>query len=157
MTPGLTEDLQEIIDARRTAIIDLELERLKMDIVALQETRLLESGSVRTSTSFYWKGKARDETRTHGVGFAIRNTLLSSITPATDGTERLLTLQLCSSTGPVNLICAYASTLTSTPEEQPLQTYLKKKHYSSSVTSTPGLAPTKAPGLLALDTLELAR
>ena len=35
MTPGFSDDLQEVNDARKTAVIDRELSRLQMDIVAL--------------------------------------------------------------------------------------------------------------------------
>jgi hypothetical protein len=33
MTPGLSEDIREIIDARKTAVINSELKRLQIDIV----------------------------------------------------------------------------------------------------------------------------
>ena len=51
MTPGFSDNLQEVNDARKTAVIDRELSRLQMDIVALQETRLPETGSVGRETS----------------------------------------------------------------------------------------------------------
>ena len=47
MTPGFSDNLLDINDARKTAVIDWELSRLKLDIVALQETRLHESRSVK--------------------------------------------------------------------------------------------------------------
>jgi exonuclease III len=47
LTLGFSNDLQEINDSRKTAAIDMKLSRLRMDIVALQETRLPGSGSVR--------------------------------------------------------------------------------------------------------------
>ena len=52
MTPGFSDygfpdDLQEIDNGRKTAVIDMELSRLQMDIVALKETRLPDSGSVK--------------------------------------------------------------------------------------------------------------
>ncbi|XP_050707118.1 uncharacterized protein LOC126992423 [Eriocheir sinensis] len=56
------------------------------------------------------------EIREHGVGFAVKNTLLGTITPPTDGTERILSLQLNTSVGPATLISAYAPTLTSSTE-----------------------------------------
>ncbi|XP_062615832.1 uncharacterized protein LOC134277519 [Saccostrea cucullata] len=40
MCPGLSEDLRQIDDSRKTAIINRELRRLNIDIAALQETRL---------------------------------------------------------------------------------------------------------------------
>ena len=117
MTPGFSDDLQGIRNARKTAVIDLELSRLRMDIVALQETRLSGSGSVRESHfTFFWQGKPSDEIREHGVGFAVRNTLLGSIILPAEGTERILSLQLQSSTGSFSLISAYAPTLTSPAE-----------------------------------------
>ena len=50
------------------------------------------------------------------MGFAVKNSLLSSIFPLVGGTERILKLQLQSSAGPVSLISAYAPTLTSLSE-----------------------------------------
>ena len=62
-----------------------------MDIIALQETRLPESGIIKEKDySFFWQGKAADETKEHGVSFAVKNSLLGSIIPPSEGTERLL-------------------------------------------------------------------
>ena len=73
MSPGLTEDLQKIDDARKTAIIDSELARLNVDIACLQETRLADSGCIREANyTFYWQGLSADEPRRHGVGFAVK-------------------------------------------------------------------------------------
>ena len=117
MTPGLSEDLQQVSDARKTAVINNELSRLKMDIVTLQETRLSSSGSIREKDfTFFWQGKPPEETRQHGVGFAIRNGLLGSVVEPTEGTERLLKIQLHTAAGMVSLISAYAPTLTSSAE-----------------------------------------
>ena len=91
MTPGLSDNLQQGSDARKTAVIN----RLQVDIIALQETSLPESGIIRERDySFFWQGKAADETTDHGVGFAIKNNLLGFITPPSEGTEKLLKLQL---------------------------------------------------------------
>jgi len=138
MTTGLLEDLEEVSDARKTAVIDQELHRLNMDIVALQETRLLETGSLREKNfTFFWQGKSHDSIREHGVGFAVRNTLLSSITPPAEGNERLLTLKLNTSTGPANLICAYAPTLNATNET-------KDKFYDDLSSSISSINSTEA-------------
>ena len=51
MTHGFSDDLQEIDDVRKTAVIGMELSRLQMGIVALQETRLLDSGFVKEKYS----------------------------------------------------------------------------------------------------------
>ena len=82
MCPGLDEDLQKVTNARKTAIIDRELSRLNLDIVALQETRLSSFGSLKEKNyTFFWQGLEPEERRIHGVGFAIKNTLLSSVEP----------------------------------------------------------------------------
>ena len=47
MTPSLSDDLQQVSDAQKTAVINNELFRLYVDITALQETRLPESGIIR--------------------------------------------------------------------------------------------------------------
>ncbi|XP_069184072.1 uncharacterized protein [Procambarus clarkii] len=115
MTPGLPEDLLEVNDARTTAVIDNELRSLQMDIVALQETRLPATGSIREKDyTFFWHGKPPEEVREHGVGFAIRNRLLGSIIPPTEGSARIIKLQLHTAAGIVSLINAYGPTLTST-------------------------------------------
>ena len=117
MTSGLSDDLTEISDLRKTAVINNELLKLRVDIAALQETRLADSGSLREKDfTFFWQGKAPEETREYGVGFAIRNTLLGMIEPGNQGNERLLTLRLHTTDGPVTFISAYAPTLTS-PQE----------------------------------------
>ena len=106
MTPGLSDNLQQVSDARKTAVINNELCRLQVNVIALQETRLAESGIIREKDySFFWQGKAANMTREHGVGFAVKNNLLSSIIPPSEGTARLLRLQLQTSAGLVRLIC----------------------------------------------------
>ena len=119
MCPGITEDLQSINDMRKTAVIDRELKRLKIDIACLQETRLPDSGSLKeTNYTFFWQGRPTDAPKQHGVGFAVRNTLVPSIEPPSSGTERMITLRLNTSAGPANIISVYAPTLCSTPEEK---------------------------------------
>ena len=62
MTPGLSEDLQEVCDDRKTAVIKSELCRLRMDIDTFQETKLSSSGTLREKDyTFYWQGKSSDE------------------------------------------------------------------------------------------------
>ena len=103
--------------SRKTAVINDELLRLKTDIAALQETRLADSGSLKEKDyTFYCQGKSAEHRREHGVGFAVRNTLLKTVKPGDKGCERLLTLRLYTSDGPISLISAYAPTLASTPE-----------------------------------------
>ncbi|KAG6929472.1 craniofacial development protein 2, partial [Chelydra serpentina] len=115
MTTGLSQDLQAISDVRKTAVINNELARLQIDIVALQETRLPDAGTLREKNyTFFWQGKSAEEIRECGVGFAVRNSLLGMVEPGQQETERLLSLRLHTSTGPVNLISVYAPTLGAT-------------------------------------------
>ena len=92
MTTGL-DDLQNIIDARKTAVINLELLRLKINIAAFQESRLADSGGLKEKDyTFSWQGKSADHPREHGVGFAVRNTSLKVVEPGEKGFERPLAL-----------------------------------------------------------------
>ena len=117
MMPGLTQDLQDISDTRKTAVINNELKRLNVDIAALQETRLADSGTLKEKEyTFFWQGKSSEEHRQHGVGFAVKNTVLNKVEPGSKGTERLLTLRLNTTEGPVTLISAYAPTLSASSE-----------------------------------------
>ena len=117
MMTGLTSDLKDISDTRKTAVINNELKRLDVDIVTLQETRLADSGTLREKDyTFFWQGKASNEPREHGVGFAVKNSLLKMVEPGSNGSARLLTLRLNTTEGPLNLVSAYAPTLTATPE-----------------------------------------
>ena len=104
MCPGLCDDIQQIDDARKTAVISRELKRLNIDIAALQETRLPSNGSLKEEDyTFFWQGKAPEEHRVHGVGFAVRNSLLPSVEPPSEGTARILSLRLTTTSGPVNI------------------------------------------------------
>lgn len=117
MCPGLSDDLQQIDDARKTAIINRELAKRNIDIAALQETRLASSGSLMEKDyTFFWQGLESDERRLYGVGFAVRNSLLSSVEPPSQGTERILSLCLTTSSGPAHILSVYAPTLCSSDE-----------------------------------------
>ena len=113
MCPGFP-DLINIDDVRKTAVIDAELNRLNIDIAGLQETRLAEEGSLRENNyTFFWKGRGQAEKRQHGVGFAVKNSLLGMIEIPAGGNERLLSLRLATSCGFATIITAYAPTLDS--------------------------------------------
>ena len=113
MTTGISSDIQTISDLRKTATINNELLRLQVDIAALQETRLAESGCLKEKDyTFFWHGKKEEETREYGVGFAVRNALLDTVELGGIGTERFLSMRLNTSEGSVNLLSVYAPTLT---------------------------------------------
>ena len=117
MLPGFSQDLQDISDARKTAVINDELMRLNVDIAALQETRLADAGTLKERDyTFFWQGKSSDKPRELGVGFAVKNSLMKMVEPGSGGSERLLTIRLNTTEGPVNLVSVYAPTLFSTPD-----------------------------------------
>lgn len=106
---------------RRTALIAKELARYNIDIAALSETRLAEEGSIAEPIggyTFFWKGKAPDEDRIHGVGLAIKTKLLQKIPNLpTAIDERLMKLRFpLNSSRFVTVISAYAPTLTSSDD-----------------------------------------
>ncbi|XP_047470538.1 craniofacial development protein 2-like [Penaeus chinensis] len=98
MCTGLNTDLDKIEDLRKTAVIDRELARLNVDIAALQETRLADSGSVtERDYTFYWQGLSAEERRLHGH---------------TSGNIRAShLLKLTTKSGTAHIISAYAPTL----------------------------------------------
>ena len=83
---------------RRTAVIASELARYDIDIAALSETRLADEGclqEVGQGYTFYWKGLPADQRRIHGVGFAVKTSLLASIEDSpTIFSERLMTWRI---------------------------------------------------------------
>ena len=119
MLTGLSDNPKGISDSRKTAVINDELKRLHVEIATLQETRLPDSGSLKEKDyTFFWQGKNSNEPRQHGMGFAVRNSLLNTIEPGSNGFVRLLTLRLNTTAGPVTLISVYAPTLSATPEDK---------------------------------------
>ena len=111
---------------RRSALIDRELSRYGVDIAALSETRLADTGEVAESTyTFFWSGKPETEKRESGVGFAIRSTLVSKLIEQPKAiNDRLMVVKLslpqqrCAT-----LISIYAPTMQHTDET-------KEKFYS---------------------------
>ncbi|CAH1233287.1 Hypp666 [Branchiostoma lanceolatum] len=108
---------------RRTALVAKELERYNIDIAAISETRLAGEGSLTEPNSgytFFWKGKAEQEARIHGVGFAIKSSLLRRIPDIPTGiNERLMKIRIpVSKKRFITLISVYAPILTSAEEDR---------------------------------------
>lgn len=82
----------------RTALVAVEQQQYDIDIAALSETRFSEEGSIReesTGYTFFWKGLPEGVPRMHGVGFAIKNSLLKDLPESPIGVnERLMTLRI---------------------------------------------------------------
>ncbi len=100
ITPGLSENLQGTNDVWKTAIINNKLLRLRMDMAALEETRLADSGILKEKEfTFFWHWKSAADRRKLWVGFTFRNTLLGMVEPGDNGCE-LMTLHLHTSMVP---------------------------------------------------------
>ena len=113
MRTGLTDYLEDIQDFRKTAVIDFELKRLNVDIVALQETRLPETGSLKEENyTFFWHGKGLDETHEHGSRVCCQE----HSSYVSEGSERILKMQQSTTSGLINLFSVYAPTLLATNE-----------------------------------------
>ena len=92
-----------------------------IDIAALSETRLSGEGSlneVGQGYTFFWRGVPDGHPRIHGVGFAINNNIVSSLTELPVGhSERLMTVRIpLEKSNYMTLISAYAPTLAATEE-----------------------------------------
>lgn len=92
MIAGFTDNFQDISKILKTAVIDWELNMLQENIAALQETRFTGSNSVREVFTLFWQGKSQDKTRNLGIEFPVKNSLVRSIIPPTDGIVIILLL-----------------------------------------------------------------
>ena len=99
---------------RRTAIIARELHRFNFDVVALSEIRRAGESQLKDEQGQYtfWKELDPDQSKIHGVGFAIRNTLLPKLTELPlEINARLMTLRIQLFKNQQAIISAYAPTL----------------------------------------------
>ena len=87
----------------RTAIIGRELARSNADIVALAETRLSGEShliEVGGGYTFYWVGVPDGHPHKHGVGFAVKTSLVKDWEVVVKGiSTRLMTLRIRLSDG----------------------------------------------------------
>ena len=93
------------------------MDRLNVDIAALSETRLPESGSINSYTIF-WQGKPQGQRREHGVGFAMRNNIIPFFETSVAITIRLKTLKVHIAKGPLTIFSVYAPTLQADDEDK---------------------------------------
>ena len=123
---------------RRTALVVRELDRYKVEIAALSETRLAEEGllkEVGAGYTFVWSGRKKEKRR-KAVGFAIKSHLLSKLSGFPKGiNDRLMTLRLpLSGKRHATIVSAYVPTMTN-PDE------VKDKFYDDLdlvISATPG-------------------
>nr|VZI50269.1 unnamed protein product [Spirometra erinaceieuropaei] len=105
----------------RTALVDRELTRYKVDIAALIETRFSEQGQleeVGADYTFLWSGCPRAERRDASVAFAIRNEIVGRLPCLPQGINgRLMSLRLPLRGGKsATIISAYAPPMTNSDE-----------------------------------------
>lgn len=103
-----------------------EPRRYQIYLAALSKTRLADEGQLKEEKggyTFFWKGKVADETRIHGVGFAIRNQLINYLHELPVGiSERPMTIRLVLANNQMaTVVSAYAPPLDS--EEEVKETF----------------------------------
>ena len=108
---------------RMTAIVGYELARYNIDVAALSETRLAETGDlteVGAGYTFFWSGKAKEEPREAGVGFAVRSTLVPQLETLPKGiSDRLMTMRIpLAGKTHLTLISCYAPTMAYSDERK---------------------------------------
>lgn len=108
---------------RKTALIARELSRYNIDIAAISETHLADSGELCEELggyTYYWSGKPATERAASGIGFAIRNSIARTlIEPPKSFTDRLITLRLHTAANKyIHLVSVYAPTMTYSDEEK---------------------------------------
>ena len=110
---------------RRTALVAQELRRYNIDIAALSETRLADSGEITETGSgytFFWSGKSKDEAREAGVGFAVRTSIVRNLESLPRGVnDRLMVMKVpLKGKTSLTLISAYAPTMAYPIEQKEL-------------------------------------
>ena len=108
---------------RMTAIVAYELARYNIDVAALSETRLAETGDlteVGAGYTFFWSGKGKEEPREAGVGFAVRSTLVPQLETLPKGiSDRLMTMRIpLAGKTHLTLISSYAPTMAYSDEQK---------------------------------------
>ena len=97
-------------DSRKTAQLNNELLRLNIDILAISETHLLQSGNIKEKDyTIFWNGRL--DVQREGVGFAIKNTLIPCCSSPVAHSSRLMSIRIKTTKGWINLLSVYASTL----------------------------------------------
>lgn len=112
LCPVLSNNLHQVEDSRKMAIIKREPKRMSNDITGLQETRLPSNGNLREQDyMFVWQGKEPEDQCIHGVRFAVRNSLLSLAESPWNGSPQIFSLHFSILSGPVSILSVYVHQL----------------------------------------------
>ena len=125
---------------RATALVARELDRYGIDIAALSETRLADSGQLvekGAGYTFFWQGRPAAEVRQSGVGFAIKNSIASKLETFPMGiSDRLMHMRLpLSGKSFVTLISAYAPTIVTKKKNVSMAILIRPLHQLHPPTS----------------------
>ena len=93
-----------------------ELKRYDIDIAALSETRLAETGQLierGVGYTFYWQDRSVDEPRQSGVGFTVKRPIASTLVRLPRGvSDRLIQVRIpLASKRFLTIVSAYAPTM----------------------------------------------
>lgn len=107
---------KSITISRRSAIIAKELNKYNIDIAALQETHLKDSGQFEEKSEGYtylWSGCAEGEENHYGVSICVRSDLLKKgvITETCCYSDRMMSIKINEQSTETVLVCCYAPTL----------------------------------------------
>ena len=115
----LTPSFNMYTDLRKTSLLNHELHWLSIDIVALSETQLPDSGSIKESIyTIFWDGKPQGQKREQGVGFAIHNSIIPFCETPVGISTTLMTLRVHTIKGPLKIFSIYAPSLQADEEDK---------------------------------------
>jgi len=102
---------------RCTALISRTLAEYSIDIAALSETRLADTGDLEEVLGgyvFFWSGKSSNQRRESGVGFAVKSSLVRRLNLCPDAiSDRVISLRVpLARSRYMTLISVYAPTMT---------------------------------------------
>lgn len=101
---------------RKTAIVAREMEKLNVDIAALQETHIKGFGKLdekKVGYTYYWSGcDENNERNDHGVAICVKSNLIKKgvVSEPTCVNERIMSLEILEKGTKTVFICCYAPT-----------------------------------------------
>ena len=110
---GLSDNLNLVTEARKTALIMGELRMLYIDVAIYRKTRIpLYRCMKATDNTIFWERLKCDELQLRGFGFTVRRSLMSSFEP--QFTVRIMRMCLKSYPERINILSIHSHRLCST-------------------------------------------